>query len=166
MAQSERADGRIGDLRSDVLERLRTHTELTDLLEQVDGVTDASAAELPDMVIMPAFLPSLMADTTDLPDPPDVAVAVSLVTGSSARENAQERKSHTVQADSQLRPETLREQGLAWHDEVLDEISAVLTSHVGPWIAQGETGGTPEPLWDDDKNRYRSVQRFDIEHWG
>lgn len=159
MSQSDRAIGRVRELRADILGRLRGHVPLTDRLEAVDGVTEGTE------VIAPA--PWLgMQHRSDTADPPAVALAVTVVTASSARENLQERTRMVVQTDLQIRTEALRGQGLAWHDETLDEVAAVLTAHTAGWTAQGATGGTPEPLWEDQRNRYRSVQRFDIMSWG
>lgn len=155
---SDRASGRVRDLRGSVLSRLRGHSQLAALLERaVDNAGD---------VIVPAATADMWHRDDQTADPPAVALAVSAVTGSSARENRQERKSLVIQTDLQIQAAALRQEGLPWNDEILDEVSAVLTSHAAGWTARGESGGTPEPLWDEDLNRYRSVQRFDIESWG
>lgn len=155
---SANAGGRVRDLRGMVLVRLRDHQPLVDLLGRATGADMTR-------VVVPAAIPSLYRRDPDSPAPPDVAIAVSVVTGSSQRENAQERVNLVAQTDVQLTPGALLENGLAWHDEVLDEVSAVLTEHEGIWRAMGESGGTPEPLWDEDVDRYRSVQRFDVQRW-
>lgn len=160
MTQSDRAGGRVRDLRGSVLTRLRNHTALTDRLEAADGV-DAGGE-----MIVPAFTAQRWHDDDTAPDPPDVAVAVTVVTGSSARENRQERVNLTVQTSLQIRRRALAANGVAWVDEIRDELAAILTSHVDGWTAQGETGGTPEPLWDDSINRYVSAQRFDMQRFG
>lgn len=159
MSQSRRANGRIRDLREHYLTELRAHTPLTTQLEAVDSIEDGTDA------IMPASALDVQhrADTVE---PPDAAIALMAVTGSSNRENRQARKNHVVQTDFQIRSETMRAQGPAWLDATLDEIAAVMTSHYDGWRALGVTGGTPEPLFDDSINRFRSVNRFDIEHWG
>lgn len=159
MTLSERARGRTGDLRGSVLSRLREHSPLTDLLEAAETIDNGTE------VIMPASVLDIQ-HRTDGASPPDVALGISVVTSSSNRENRQERKNHVVQADLQLRDRALKRQGPAWIDDISDEIAAVLTAHADGWVASGVTGGTNEPLWDEDLNRYRSVQRFDIEHWG
>jgi hypothetical protein len=142
----------VRDLRGDVLDRLRSHTALTDRLEQVDSIDDGT-----DVIVPSPFL----GDGDQ-----DAALSVAVITGSSTRENLQERKNMTVQTELRVRSQTLKARGVVWHDELLDEVGAVLTTQVGGWTALGETGGTPEPLWDESLNKYRSVQRFDIESWG
>lgn len=159
MSQSRRAEGRLRDLREHALTELRTHAPLTDRLERVASIDDGADK------IMPAFALDVQ-HREDGVEPPDAAVAISSITESSARENRQERKRHVVQADFQIRSQTLKAQGSAWHDEIRDEISAVATTQFEGWYAMGISQGTPEPLWDDDLNRYRSVTRYDIEHWG
>lgn len=159
MSQSERAEGRILDLRGHYLTALRTHTPLVTRLEEVSSIDDGTD------VIVPASSIDIQ-HRDDALSPPDAAIAVSAVTGSSDRVNIQERKRHVVQTDFQVRSETLRSRGPAWHDEIIDEIAAVMTSQYDGWIARGETGGTPEPAWDDEINRFKSVKRFDVEHYG
>lgn len=156
MSQSDRAEGRVRDLRAAALGWLQGHAPLTDRLEQVASITDGTA-----VIVAAPLLQMWHDDGTD--DPPDAAIGVKAVTSSSTRENMAETKSMTLQADLQVRSPTLESQGLAWHDEIVDEISAVLTTHHPPWSADGETGGTPEALWDDQRNRYRSVRRFDYQ---
>lgn len=159
MSHSRRADGRIRALRAHYLTELRTHTPLITRLEAVESIDDGSDT------IVPAFAVDIQHHPENT-EPPDAVVALSAVTKSSTRENRQERKIHVVQTDVQIRSETMRRHGLAWHDALLDEIAAVLTSQYDGWTARGITGGTPEPLWDDALNRYRSVSRFDVEQWG
>lgn len=162
MSQSDRATGRVRELRSLTLQRLQDHAPLTDRLAYVGTVTDGAD------VIQPSFTTDKRRRDDGAPDPPDVVVTVMVVTGSSTRANRQERVNLTVQVGIEMTADTLgtRQDGndldLAWHDELRDEISAVMTSQVAGWEAGGETGGTPEPLWDDSINRYRSVQRFDV----
>lgn len=158
MSQSNRAEGRLRDLRAEFLTQLRGHTPLTDLLERVSSIDDGTD------VILPAF--ALDIQHREGGDPPDVAIALSSITESSNRENHQERKRHVLQSDFQVRSATLKAHGPAWHDEVRDEIAAVATTQYEGWYALGISQGTPEPLWNDDLNRYQSVTRFDIEHWG
>ncbi|MFC6766015.1 hypothetical protein [Natrinema soli] len=157
--QSERATGRVGDLRESVIDRLRSHTELVTLLEQTDDVDDATD------VINPSFRLRIQNQSDDL-ETPGVAIGVGVITGSSERENHHERKRLVVQTTIQLREQTFKRQGDAWLDDVRDEVSAVLTTHASPWIARGESGGTFEPLWDENINRYASVQQFDIQNFG
>lgn len=159
MSQSERAEGRILDLRDHYLAELRSHTPLGIRLEEVSSIDDGTD------VIVPSSSVDIQHRSDSL-EPPDAVIGLMAVTGSSNRENRQERKSHVVQTDFQVRSETMRARGPAWHDEILDEIAAVMTSQYDGWRAMGATGGTPEPLWDDSLNRFRSVSRFDIEHWG
>lgn len=159
MSQSDRAEGRLRDLREHCLGELRSHTPLTDLLERVDSIDDGADK------IVPAFALDIQHRTDGL-EPPDAAIAISAITESSNRENHQERKRHVVQADFQVRSQTLRAHAEAWHDDVRDEISAVLTSHHPNWYGMGISQGTPEPLWNDDIGRYQSVTRYDREHWG
>jgi hypothetical protein len=154
-----RSDGRTRDLRGDLLDRLQSNAGLTSLLEDV--VADASA------VIRPAFSVKKWHRDPDSRDPPDTALAVSVVTASSDRENAQERVSLTVQVEHEFRAGIAPSIGvLPWADAVADEISGELTAHRPGWTARGVTGGTSEPLWNDDRNRYVAVQRFDIERHG
>lgn len=157
--QSDRAEGRMRDLRGHLLSKLRAHDPLTDRLELVESIGDGAD------VILPAFALDIQ-HREDNAEPPAAAIGLSSIAESSDRENKQERKRHVVQSDFQIRTETMKAQGPAWHDEVIDEISAIITTQYDGWTAIGATGGTPEPLWDGDINRYRSVQRFDIEHWG
>jgi len=159
MSQSDRAEGRLRDLRDNVLDKLHNHTALTDHIERAAGVDDATG-------VIRASPRLDMWHRSDGMEPPDVAVGIKAVTENSSRENRQERKLHVVQSDLQMREDALRTQGVAWPDDINDEIGAVLTSHDVGWTAGGATGGTPEPLWDEDLNRYRSVTRYDIEHWG
>lgn len=152
---SERARLRKRDLRGEVLTRLENHTELVNLLEDVGSGADA---------IMPAFNLKRYRYDNKQPDPPDVALAVSVVTSSSERENAMERVNVTIQVELEFRKGIRPSIGvLPWTDAVLDEVEAVLTSHVPDWHAEGVTGGTPEPLWNEDRNRYVSVTRFDVQ---
>lgn len=159
MSQSRRAEGRLRDLRGQYLTELRGHAPLTDLLERVDSVDDGAT------IILPAFSVDIQHQMDAL-EPPEVAIAISAITESSNRENHQERKRHVLQADFQVRSQTLRERGSAWHDEIRDEIAAVATTQYAGWYAMGISQGTPEPLWNDDLNRYQSVTRYDVEHWG
>ncbi|WP_323192417.1 hypothetical protein [Halostella sp. PRR32] len=162
MSQSDRATGRVRDLRSLTLQRLRNHSPLTDRLAYVASVSDGAD------VIMPAFTADKRRRDDGAPDPPDITATVSVVTGSSTRLNRQERVNLTVQVGLEMTADTLGTRqdghtlGLAWHDALRDGVSAVMTAQVAEWEAGGETGGTPEPLWDDSINRYRSVQRFDV----
>lgn len=158
--ESNRAGGRVRELRGLTLQRLQNHDELVALLEGV--VDDAST------VILPSFVMSRFRNDDAAPDPPDTALAVSVVTGSSSRRNLKEDVNLTVQIEHEFRSGLAPVVGgdpvgvLPWHDRIGDEISAVMTTQVAGWEAEGETGGTPEPLWDDGRNRYRSVKRFDI----
>ena len=157
-----RADGRTADLRVRILDRLRDRVSLTDELANAPGIDDGSDA------IVPAFVANREFDPDEDTDPPGVRVAVSLVTESSTRENHAEEKSMTVQAVVNIRGGVLGSVhdgsllNIAWHDRIVDEIAGELTTHDPPWRAGGQTGGTPEPLWDADNNRYRSPLRFDI----
>lgn len=159
MSQSERANGRIRDLRDHYLDELHSHPPLVSRLEEVSSIDDGTD------VIVPSSSVDIQHRSDSL-EPPDAVIGLMAVTGSSNRENRQERKSHVVQTDFQVRSETMRARGPAWHDEIVDEIAAVMTSQYDGWRAMGATGGTPEPLWDDSLNRFRSVSRFDVEHWG
>jgi len=155
--QSERADGRTRDLRGSILRRLRGHTPLTGLLADAESVTDGDGAS----VIVPT--PRLdVQHRADNESAPDVALAVGIVTDSSQRENHHERKNFVVQIEVQIREQPLKWQGLPWVDDIRDEVSAVLTTHTGGWIARGEGGGTVGVLWSEEIDRYRSAQRFDI----
>ena len=152
---SERAQGRQRDLRGLTLDRLRNQTDLTNLLAQV--------VETPSDVIVPAFTLKRWRHDQQAPDPPDAAIAVSVVTGSSDRLNRLEEKNMVVQVELEFREGIKPDIGvLPWCDAVVDEISAVMTAHPDGWTAVGETGGTPEPLWDDARNRYVMAKRFDI----
>ena len=161
---SDRADGRVRELRGLTLQRLQSHDELVALLE---GVVDDATA-----VILPSFSMSRYRNDDTAPDPPETALAVSVVTGSSSRRNLKEDVNLTVQVEHEFRANVRPSPGgvslgvLPWHDRIADEISAVMTTQVAGWEAEGETGGTPEPLWDDDRNRYRSVKRFAIGGYG
>lgn len=159
MSQSRRAEGRIRDLREHYLAELRSHAPLVSRLEEVSSIDDGTD------VIEPASSVDIQ-HRSDALEPPDAVVALMAVTGSSDRENLQARKNHVVQMDFQIRSETMRARGPAWLDEIVDEIAAVMTSQYDGWRALGVTGGTPEALWDDNLNRFRSVTRFDVEHWG
>jgi len=165
VGQSDRATNRVRDLRTSVLDRLRGHAPLTDRLEYVESITHGVD------VIVPSFTTEKWRRDDGAADPPDVVVPVMIVTGSSTRENRKERINLTVQVGIEMTANTLgtRQDGnnldLAWHDALRDEVSAVLTAHVSEWHADGETGGTPEPLWDDSISRYRSVQRFDVSRY-
>lgn len=156
---SERAQGRVHDLRGNLLGRLRGHAPLTDRLEAVGSIDDGAD------VIVPNPLLDRRHRSQDA-EPPDAALALMIVTGSSERENRQERKRLVVQADVQVREATLGRRGLAWMDEIGDEVSAVVTSHDDGWVARGADGGTPDPLWDGNINRYRLVSRYTVESWG
>lgn len=151
-----RAGGRKHELRGRVLERLRAHHPLTSLLELI--VDDAYDVIVPQS----RNLRWKQSETG-----PDVTVGVSVATGSSQRENARERKFMTVQATVEARytvAEQLADHGFGlvpWYDRVNDEISALLTSHDDGWVAEGESGGTTEPLPDSNAERYTTAQRFD-----
>lgn len=154
MSQSADADGRVKSLRSTVLDALEAHSPLVDRLEELDSIDPAA-----DVIVAAPH-----AKRWDEPgeSEPDGFVAISIATSSSSRINIPEEKTFTVQAVLELTKDGFLTQGLAWHDEVLDEIAAVLTRHRPDYSARGQTGGTPEPLWDDEVNRYRSAQRFDF----
>lgn len=152
MSQSADAAGRLKDLRSTVLDALEGHADLTTRLEQLDTIDDGTE------VIVPAFIAKQWDEPGETP--PDAFVAISAVTSSSTRINIPDEKMFTVQTVLELTKDGLLGKGIAWHDEVLDEMAAVLTRHRPNYSAQGLTGGTPEPLWDDDVRRYRSAQRF------
>lgn len=154
-ARDDDAVGRVRDLSLEILDRLRTHAPLTDRLEQRGDIADGTD------VIMPAFAAERWHhDDTD--DPPSVGLAVKTVTGSSNRRNLMEAKDFTVQVAVELSRNAFRQQGPVWIWEVLDEIEAVVTRHTPGWVADGVTGGTPEPIWDDQRGRYRAVVRFDM----
>lgn len=152
---SERARLRKRDLRGEVLTRLGDHTPLVDHLQDVGSGAKA---------VMPAFNLKQYRHDEEGPDPPDVALAVSVVTSSTERENAMERVNVTIQVELEFRKGIRPSIGvLPWTDAVMDEVEAVLTSHVPDWHAEGVTGGTPEPLWNEDRNRYVAVTRFDVQ---
>lgn len=141
--------------RAQALDRLQANVALTDLLEKAGSVGDGASA------IVPApYLERQHDDPND--DPPDVAVAVSVVVSSSSRRNSQEDVNVELQTDLQVRKQTLWSLGLAWIDEIRDAISDEMTRHEAGWHAEGETGGTQEPLWNDDINRYQVAQRFGV----
>lgn len=157
--QSRRAQERVRDLRGNLLRRLRDHAPLTDLLAEADGVADGSDVIVPD--------PMLRIDhRRDGRDPPSAALAVMIVTGSSERENRQSRVSLVVQTRLECREQVLDDRGLPWLDTTADEVAAVVTSHADGWTALGASGGTPDPLWDGETNRYNLASRFDVESWG
>lgn len=141
--------------RAQALDRLQSDTALTDLLETAASVDDGATA------IVPApYLEKLHDDPNE--DPPDVAVAVSVVVSSSSRRNNQEDVNAELQTDLQVRKQTLWKLGLAWIDKIRDAVSDEMTRHGAGWHAEGETGGTQEPLWNDDINRYQVAQRFGV----
>jgi len=150
MSTSERAKKRTAHFRSVALDRLQGHAPLTDRLEQVDGVSDGAEQ------IMPASQPEILDDS------PPVAILVSIVTDSSTRLNNHERVNATLQTDFRMTKPVLRNQWLKWYDEVRDEISSEMTRHGEDFHAEGATGGVPEPLWNEDINKYQTVQRFDV----
>ena len=155
---SERAQDRQRDLRGLTLQRLRDHTPLVDHLRDVGE--DAS-------VIVPRFTVRKWRNDDNAPDPPDAAIAVMMVTEFSDRRNRQEYVNQTVQVELEFRPGVKPSIGvLPWADAVGDEIEAVMTSHVEGWTAEGATGGTPEPLWNDERNRYVLAKRFDVSRFG
>lgn len=92
---SDRADGRVRELRGLTLQRLQSHDELVALLE---GVVDDATA-----VILPSFSMSRYRNDDTAPDPPETALAVSVVTGSSSRRNLKEDVNLTVQVASTSR---------------------------------------------------------------
>lgn len=141
--------------RGQALDRLQANAALTDLLEKVGSVDDGASA------IVPApYLEKQHDDPNE--DPPDVAVAVSVVVSSSDRRNSQEDVNVELQTDLQVRKQTLWSLGLAWIDKIRDAVSDEMTRHEAGWHAEGETGGTQEPLWNDDINRYHVAQRFGV----
>jgi len=155
VSKSNRAEPRRNYFRRRALTRLQSHTPLTNRLENPSSI-DTGAD-----VIVPT--PYLQKQHLDDEEPPDVAVAVSVVVSDSERRNNQDDISIEIQTDLQIRKVTLFVEGLAWHDEIADEISSIMTEHEAGWHAGGETGGTVEPLWDDDIRRYRTAQRFAVE---
>jgi hypothetical protein len=157
--QSDRATGRTRALRGVLLDRLQEHAPLVSRLERVATIDDGTTAIVPSPMLGKSH-------RTSEGDPPDVAVAVGLVTGSSDRENRQERKRLIVQIEIELRERALDAQGLAWLDELMDEASAVATAHGDGFRALGASGGTPEPIWDPERGRYVLVSRYDFESWG
>ena len=156
-----RTGGRTADLRVRILERLRGRDSLTAELAKAPGIDDGADA------IQPAYLTEREFEPGD-GQPPAVRVAVSLVTESSTRDNHAEEKSMTVQAVVNIRADVLGSThdgallNIGWHDRIVDELEAELTTHDPPWRARGATGGTPEPLFDGETDRYRSPLRFDI----
>lgn len=154
--RSREGVGRVRDLSLEILDRLRGHAPLTDRLEQRNDIADGTD------VIMPAYAAERWHHDDDNLNPPSVGLAVSTVTASSNRENFMEAKAFTIQVAVEFSRNAFRQQGPVWIWEVLDEIEAVVTRHTPGWVADGVTGGTPEPLWDDDRGRYRAVVRFDM----
>lgn len=138
---------------------LRSHRPLTDRLEDVESV-DTGAA-----VIMPSIALS-RRHRSDSAEPPDIALAVEPFSGTVRRENRQTRKNHAGQTDLQIREQTLNRHGGPWVHEIHDEIVAVLTEHREGWYNASVSGGTEEPEWDEDLNRWHQVARFNITHWG
>lgn len=161
-----RSSGRVYDLRRRVVERLNNHDPLVQLLEVV--VDDASDVIVPKTRNLRWY----NDDDTLQREPPEAALAVSVVTSSSDRENAQERKFFAVQTETELAfnaDKSLADENYGmtpWFDQIRDEVSAVMTAHDDGWTAQGETGGTPEPLTRQDRNRYAVVQRFNVMKFG
>jgi len=157
--QSDRAGGRTRDLRGELLSRLRGHAPLTDRFERVAGVDDGAS------VIVPS--PALdRSHRTTGGEPPGVALGVRVVAESSDRENRQERVRLIGQFAVEFRERALDANGVAWLDEINDEIGAIATAHTEAFRALGATGGTPDPVWDDDRDRYVTASRYDFERWG
>jgi hypothetical protein len=151
-------DPRVNYFRSQALDRLQANGSLTTLLEQAEQISSGDGAE----VVVPApFLEKQHDEPNE--DVPDVAIAVSVVVSSSDRRNNQQDINVEIQTDLQVRKDALWTQGLGWVDEIRDVISKELTTHAAGWHAEGETGGTVEPLWDEAINRYHVAQRFGVE---
>lgn len=144
-------------MRKRTLERLRSHHPLLSLLELV--VDDGSE------IIVPQSR-NLRWQQSD--SGPDVSLGVSVVTGSSQRENARERKQMVIQVtiEAKYTVETqlaAMDYGLVpWFDRVRDEIAGLLTKHDDGWVAQGQSGGTTEPLPDQNREKYTAAVRFDV----
>ncbi len=135
---------------------LRNSSRLLELLSQ--AVDDEDPKDL----INPAWVARRWYDEDTPVNPPGALVLVSFVTSSSFRDNAIEEKMYTVQVEVDFSSGVGRSLRQGWIDEVLDEVDAVLTRHAGTWRADGKTGLTEEPIWDDNKNRFTSIERYDI----
>lgn len=156
--QSPRAEGRVFDLKTFLLGKLRAHRPLTALLEYPDSVGDTEGAK--HVVLSPQLKPLRESD-----DPPDVVVAVDYVSGSSRHENLQERKNHNPQLVIEFRDRALSNLGSAWADRVGDEAKACVTRHEKGWYDPYVSGGS-DLQWRGDLGRWQTVISLRISHWG
>lgn len=167
---SDRAQGRVRELRERVLERLRTHDPLVSRMATLDGTEyggepygDGPYSGFdPSTHIVPRLTMRRWRDDNSAPDPPGAALAVGTISTSSDRRNHKEDARFAVQVEFDVHPSAIRAMGPAWVDAVMDECSAVLTSHDPSWNAQGESGGTLEPRWDESHGRYIAMRRYTI----
>ncbi|OIB56602.1 hypothetical protein [Natrialba sp. SSL1] len=146
---------RIRELRGEILTRLATNDQLTDLLEAVDGIDDGGD------VIVPAFVSRAWHEDDGAPDPPDVVVHVMVRTETEEPRNLRTEASFNVQIGFEYRPSIGRSQLTTWPDDVLDAIAAVGNDRVAGWYWDGETGGT-DPTFDDTINRFVAGKTFEI----
>ena len=142
------------DAASLALARLHEYAELTDLLEDVDGVDDGAAVIEHGPVEVDAETP--------------VAVGVRIIPGATAVRNTLRERNHVVQTDVQIRESVAKTHGEAWRLEINDAINDVLAGEQDErgWKSRGGSGGVDRPPWSEETNRYRSVRRFDIAHLG
>ena len=156
MSQSERAQGRRFELKQAIMSELQDNDRLMELLNQ------AGTDEDPEDLINPAWVARRWFDDDEPVRPPEVLVLVSFVSSTSVRDNAVEETTYTVQVEIDFSTDVAASLRQGWIDEVLDEVDAVMTRHTAMWNVDGKTGLTEEPVWNEDRNRFMSIERYDI----
>lgn len=156
MSQSERAEGRRYELKQVIMSDLKNSTRLIELLDQADTDED------PQDLIVPAWVARRWFDDDGPIRPPEVLLMVSFVSSSSERDNMIEESTYSTQIEIDFSARVAQSLRRGWIDELLDEVDAVMTRHSEAWIADGKTGLTDEPQWNTDRNRYMTVERYDI----
>lgn len=125
------------------------------LLEAAIGWLDAALAV--DVV------PYSMVEDTDAGELADPLVAVTVVTGSTSRDNYREEKLFVVEVEASASGEWVESNGTLDLHRLLDDVSDVLTTHKAEWGARGESGGSETIQYDEDRNRYLGARRYDLE---